>query len=404
MQILFLSASVLHAIFAVTLVSVADPPELTLTARKQFDGWTPLLDSFRVATFGDKEGTRARALSLSWCNATLPPNTTRAPYCACVSRASDKFSNASQKASPDLQSARDAAVVDLVACLDNRPVWRVWPVWSVRFSTPAVFALFVAASFLWVAADVPWRLSTAPVWLLATTLVVVLVVHDYLHNIMWSFMFLLVAILIDWIIVPGMAKLSRRPGDAADPAERAPLTAPEKEKEQLPTAGTPSPANAERTVHLNRTPSCFWWCEYLSAPVFAVYVPLLHCGRDFVFTIIFTMIGTAVGGLGLRSFWCSQAYTEAPKSQFMSVMQDIVWLGILASTSSLCLLTGIYYSDDVPYKMGPGSVALLGLTFAISLLQWPGNQDFHQLLFTQMLLALARNITLFGLMVADLFP
>ncbi len=410
MQIVFLSASVLHAAFALVLVSVASPPALTLTVRRQFDEWSPLLDFFRGAAPGDAAALRGSVASAAWCNATLPPNTTRAPYCACALRAAEKFSNATSSPSfvpSALPQARDEAVMDVLRCLDDRPVWRVWPIWAVRFTTPAVYALFVAACFLWVAADLPYRYYAFPVWGLAAVLVVVLMVHDYVHNSFWSFTFLLVVLLVDWILVPGMASLHAKvsPGAGAAQSELAPLNGgAQQPAAALVTTGTP-PASAtpEATVRLNRTPSCFWWCEYLSAPVFALYVPLMHCGRDFYFASVFTMIGTAVGGLGLRSFWCSQAYTEAPKSQFVAVMQDVVWLGILAACASLSLLTGIYYSGDVPYAMGAGSVALLVLTFAISLLQWPGNQDFRQLLFTQMSLALARNVALFGLVAADVF-
>jgi hypothetical protein len=67
---------------------------------------------------------------------------------------------------------------------------------------------------------------------------------------------------------------------------------------------------------------------------------------------VFTMIGTAVGELGLRSIWCSQAYADSPKEQFMPDMQYIVWLGILAACVSLSFLTGIYYNSEVPYLMG----------------------------------------------------
>lgn len=379
MQVVFLTASVLHAVFAIVLVSLSVSPELTLTFRRQFDEWPGLLDAFRKAGPGPDATLKPRALSLSWCNVTLPPETTRAPYCACVAKTADKFANASAQEG-QLQPARDAAVMDLVACLRDRPVWRVWPVWAVRLSTPAVYALYVAACFLWVAADLPSRYQAFPLWVLSAVLVVALMVRDYVHNSFWAFTFLLVVLLIDWILVPGMAR----------GMDWAPV----------PSADTGEPASRQGGG-LTRTPSCFWWCEYLTAPVFALYVPLMHCGRDLYFTAVFTMIGTAVGGLGLRSFWCAQAYSEGFRTQFRGIMQDVVWLGILASCVALSFLTGIYFSADAPYTLGAGSVGLLVLTFAVSLLQWPGNQDYRQLLMTQMCLALARNVALFGIVAAD---
>lgn len=368
MHSLFLACAVLHAVFTVVLVSFPQPPLLTLTVRRQFDEWGGLLDLFRGAPSVNATDIRERALSAAWCNATLPPGTTRAPYCGCVERAHADFSNAT---AVSLEKARDDAVMGLVACLSERPVWRVRPVWSVRFTTPAVYALFIGACFLWLAADVPLRYPTLPLWALTCALVVVLLVHDYVHNSFWVFTFLLVAVLVEWILLPGMDSL-------AD-----------------------SEPHLSTSLVVTRTPSCFWWCEYLTAPVFALYIPLMHCGRDFFFTSVFTMIGTAVGGLGLRSFWCAQAYAEGPRGQFMSVMQYIVWLGILAACVSLSFLTGIYYSGEVPYAMGPGSVALLVMTFAIGLLQWPGNQDRQQLLMTQMALSLARNLVLSCVVLVD---
>lgn len=361
MQVAYAVAAVLHAAFAIVLVAVGDPPKLTLTVRRQFDSWTPLLDVFRSATLNNSEALRHKALAMSWCNETLPPRTTRAPYCRCVARASDKFSNSTQDR---LQSARDDAVMDIVGCLRDRPVWRVWPIWGVRYSTPAVYAVFVAACFLWVAANLPPQYTTIPLWVLAVVLVITLVVRDFVHNGFWAFTFILVMLLIDWILVPGMA-----------------------------------PLGSDEQDGLARTPSCFWWSEYLSAPIFALYTSLMHCGRDIYFTAIFLMIGTAVGGLGLRSFWCGQAYAEKPR--FILVMQNVVWLGILASCIALSFITGIYYQSSVPYNMGPASVALLSLTFVVSLLQWPGNQNFRMLLFTQMSVAAVRNLLLIGIVAAD---
>lgn len=373
----YLVASIFHAACAITLVSISSNPLLTLTVRRQFDDWSSLLDAFRNAPSITSPGLRERALELAWCNATLPPETVRAPYCGCVEKAHAKFRNAT---SVPLEQAREDAAMSIVGCLGDRAVWRVAPVWGVRLSTPAVYVLFIASCFLWIAADLPFRYSDVPIFLLAFLMVVLTMVNDYFHNSFWAFTFVLVAVIIDLILLPGMA---------------IPLEPPVLQQVERPVV-LPSSAL------IKRTPSCFWWAEYLSAPVFALYVPLMHCGRDLFFVSVFTMIGTAVGGLGLRSFWCSQAYSEKPREQFVAVMQYIVWLGILAACVSLSFITGIYYSSDVPYAMGPGSVALLVLTFCVSLMQWPGNQDFEAMLFVQMVLALVRNASLFGLVLSDL--
>ena len=377
MRHVYFYASMLHAALAFVLVSHWNSPLLTITTRLQFDEWSSLLDAFRGATALNQSGLRERALHLAWCNTTLPPNTTRAPYCRCVEKTYNTFRNAT---AISLYQARDNAAMDLVRCLGDRAVWKVTPVWNIRFATPAVYVFFIAACFLWIAADLWGHYSSFPIWLLSFIFVVILLAQDYLHNSFWAFTFVLVALVINLILLPGMA---------------LPLETPL--LQQIDTTVV-LPA----TAIMDRTPSCFWWAEYLSAPVFALYVPLMHCGRDLFFISIFTMIGTAIGGLGLRSFWCSQAYAEKPREQFMAVMQYIVWLGILASCVSLSFLTGVYYNDQVPYVMGPGSVALLVLTFCVSLLQWPGNQHFDPLLRTQMILAFVRNVVFFGLVIADL--
>lgn len=383
MKPVLLSAAVLHGVFALVLVSLGPSPLLTLTLRRQFDNWTPLLDYFRFtpqSQLNTSSAVRDGALALAWCNVTIPPNTTRAPFCDCVSRVSAKFFNATVASNTSLDGARSSAATDLVGCLSSRPVWKVFPLWNIRFYIPAVYALFVSFCFLFVAAEVDFRFPTAPLWALGFALIVAVLVHDLTHNSFWSFTLIMVLLVVEWVLIPALEKKSGV-GEEVTPLVDSP--------------------GEEYASGLQRTPSCFWWSEYLVAPVYALYVPLMHCGRDFYFVCAFTMIGTAVGGLGLRSFWCYKAYDKEPRSQFQSLMQYVVWLGILASCVSLSFITGIYYNPQAPYVMGAGSVALMVLTFVVSLLQWPGSQSMESLLFTQMSVAVVRNVILFGLVIAD---
>lgn len=260
--------------------------------------------------------------------------------------------------------------MDLVGCLFYRPVWKVAHIWSLRFTTPAIYLFFVVSSSLLFAAELPSRFVLFPIIFFGLILSIILMIQDYVHNSYWIFMFFTVVVLFGLVIKPGFD--------------------PEKEAEH----------------NLDRISTSFWWCEYLICPVFALYVPIMHCGRDLFFISVFTMIGTAVGGLGLRSFWCSKMYAAQidndPKSQFMTVMQYIVWLGILASCVSLSFLTAVYYNSNVPYAMGPGSVALLAMTFVISLLQWPGYQEFDQVLVIQQVISIVRVVVFFVLIVVDI--
>jgi len=338
-------------------------PELRLTVRRQFDGWHDLLELFRstkdVQAMGGASVFKDRALQFAWCNFTLPFETVRAPFCRCVDRAASSFANAS--------STAEESVMNIVSCIHARPVWRVEDFWGVSYTTPAVYVLFIATCFLLVGSDVRSNYLNVLIWSATAAFFIVLVVADYVHNTFWALTFVIVSALISLILLPGMT--SSNEGEAAG--------------------------------SIQRTPSCFWWAEYLSAPVFALYVPLMHCGRDFAFAGVFTMVGTAIGGLGLRSFWCAEVYKDGPKKQFQSLMQRIVWLGILASCVSLLMFTAIYYEDDRPLMMGRLSVALLVLTMLVSLLQWPGNQDWKYLLETQMGLAGVRNILLFIVVAYD---
>ena len=337
-------------------------PELRLTVRRQFDDWHDLLELFRggkdVSAHGGPGAFKDKALHAAWCNHTLPPHTTRAPFCTCVEKAAVSYANAS--------STVDDSVMKLVSCMGNRTPWRVKELWAVRYTTPAVYVLFICTCFLIVGADLSSRLVNVGLWTLCAVFIIILVVSDFVHNSFWGFTFFVVVLLINWVLVPGMTSV-----------------------------------NDGESGNIKRIPSCFWWSEYLSTPIFALYIPLMHCGRDLVFAGVFTMIGTAVGGLGLRSFWCGEVYAESPANQFQSVMQRIVWLGILASSISLAVFTAIYYQSDVPYVMGRASVALFALTSAVSLLQWPGNQNYRYLLETQILLAAARNIALFAVVLVD---
>ena len=368
MNTVYLVFSLLIIVLAITIFAVSfQPPLLAITARHQFDNWSPLLSAFRNAKSTNSSELRATALNLAWCDAPLPPNTTRAPFCDCVERTYNTFSNKSQSI---LSSARSDAVMDLVGCLFYRPVWKVAHIWSLRFTTPAIYLFFVVSSSLLFAAELPSRFVLFPIIFFGLILSIILMIQDYVHNSYWIFMFFTVVVLFGLVIKPGFD--------------------PEREAEH----------------NLDRISTSFWWCEYLICPVFALYVPIMHCGRDLFFISVFTMIGTAVGGLGLRSFWCSKMYAAQtdndPKSQFMTVMQYIVWLGILASCVSLSFLTAVYYNPNVPYVMGPGSVALLVMTFVISLLQWPGYQEFDQVLVTQQVISIVRVVVFFVLIVVDI--
>jgi len=377
MRAAFIAFSLLHAVFAIALLAMPDA-QLNLTLRHQFNDWRPMLDLLRSPLPANTtlEGLRAEVMNLSWCAAPLPPGTSRAPYCGCIDRAISAFANdTAWLKSADNADLRDRAVMDFVSCLSARPVWRVWPVWGVHYGTPAVFALLVSSCFLWVAAGLRRRWTNIPVWVLCAAVSVALLAQAPLRNSFWVITIVLLGALIEWVLLPGMA----------DPPEAA-------------------SADGEVLAHADRVASSFWWCEYLCAPVFAFYVPLMHCGRDFFMSGVVAMLGGAVGGLGLRSFWCAKAYSQEPKDQFRDVMQRITWLGILASSTALLSVAAVYYRADQPeYSMGKGSVALLCATLAISLLQWPGIPvRFLRVLQTQAALALARNVALFALVAADL--
>jgi hypothetical protein len=373
-----LAGSGLFAALCVAVVALSwRSPTLKLTLRHQFDGWHDLLEVFRspssVSSAGGRSGLRRDALRAAWCNATLPLGTVRAPFCGCVAKAADFLANSTSSESDPLpSSAKTDAVAKLVACMSSRPVWRVWDFWAVRFTTPCLYALFVASCFFLVHANLKWAYTTFLVFMFGGVIFVAISVADYVHNVFWGFTLLAVALLVTWVLVPGISQTSD--DDGAD-----------------------------------RTLSCFWWAEYLTAPAVALYVPLMHCGRDFVFTSVFTMIATGVGGLGLRSFWCAHVYRdekqgEKVRGQFRLVMQNAVWLGILASCASLATFTGIYYNPDAPYAMGPASVVLLILTMVISLLQWPSDDPSVQaryMLPTQLALAGARNLLCFCVVLYD---
>jgi hypothetical protein len=372
------AAAALHAALAIAMLALPDA-QLTLTLRHQFNDWGPLLDLVRspppqAATV---ESMRESARNLTWCAAPLPPGTSRAPYCVCVDQKIDAYTNGTAWKSQDAAALREETLMGFVSCLSSRPVWRVRPVWGVHYGTPVVYALFVASSFLWVAAGLKKRWTSIPIWVLCVALSVALLAQAPLRNGLWAITLLLVAVLIQWVLLPGMT-----PPEAIQ--------------------GGSTQEGATRPV--DRVPSSFWWCEYLCAPVFALYVPLMHCGRDLLMTGIVVMIGGAVGGLGLRSYWCAQAYREEPKNQFRDIMQRITWLGILASSAAILCITGVYYRSHQPeYSMGKGSIVLMCVTLAISLLQWPGiPMDFPRVLQAQAALALARNVALFCLVAADL--
>lgn len=379
-QFLAIFSSAVQAILIFVLFfSAVRQPVLTLTLRRQFDDWGPVLNLFRnvkdiqalQARYNGSEGLRQHALDLTWCGAIKPPNTERAPYCSCISRQYTSLVNATadNPSSVSAQAAEDA-VMGIVSCSFERPTWRVRNAWTVRYGTPAVYVLFVSVCLVWASVGLSRRLTSIPVWGLCVLVCVLLVFDGFLLNAFWIFTIVLVGILIDWILLPGM-----RPSDVY--------------------------VELGKHVPMDRVPSCFWWSEYLCAPVFALYVPLMHYGRDVVMTGVVVMLGTAVGGLGLRSFWCGQAYKDGFKAQYRKVMQYIVWLGVVACAFFLFFITAVYYNKDCPYNMGNGSVFLFAITVVIGLLQWPGNEDMLWVLPTQVAMAIVRNVVLASIVISD---
>ena len=402
---LFPYLGALHALLAiVTLHHLLFPhggAVFTLTLRRQFDGWHELLSLYRntssyapLPANGTRqpisvldalfygEDMRDDVLRAAWCSEYLPPGTQRAPYCRCVSRQHDAYLNASSVsvsravAIPD--SVRDAAARGLASCLGYRPVWRVWPFWETHMASPCVYALVVVASFFFVASDLDDGVIRGLVGALTLYTSVALFLAYPSRHCLWSVSILLVGALTHVVILPGLRPPNRE-GEVDEPLLNAPGD----------------------HAAMPRSPSCFWWAEYLCAPVFALYAGVVHCGRDFVYVLVVVTLGTAVGGLGLRSFWCGRAYADGgTKGQMRPVLQRVVWLGILGASAGLLSLCAVYYQAGLPLLLGNGSVALLGVTLLVSLLQYPGTET-GAALPVQCALAFARNLALFLLVYLD---
>jgi hypothetical protein len=403
----------LHAVLAILTLHVSLFPHgdaaFTLTLRRQFDGWHDLLALYRntssyaplppngtrhaiplldALVFG--EDMRDDVLRAAWCGEYLPPGTQRAPYCRCVSRQHDAYLNASSPSvagAADIPaSVRDAAVRGLVSCLRDRPVWRVWPFWSTHVASPCLYVLVVATAFLLVASDLDDCLVCGLVGLLCVYTSVALFASNPGRHCLWSFSILVVWPLVHCVIAPGLrspSPSSSREDDPPGATEALLINAPG-DRAQMP-----------------RGASCFWWAEYLSAPVFALYAGVVHCGRDFVYVMVVVVLGAAVGGLALRSFWCGQAYPDSGgKGQMRPILQRVVWLGILGASAGLLSLNLVYYQPALPLTLGVGSVAMLGATLLLSLLQYPGTET-GSILPVQCALALARNAVMFLIVYAD---
>ena len=353
------SLSLVHLAFAFVLLGLSltlPDRSLTITMRRQFDDWDPLFRLYRSAD--PTEAMRPTLMHLAWCNTTLPPATVRAPYCDCISLQHTLYLQAANATLPVPASLRESAVRGLVRCLGARPVWRVWPVWSVDPLVPALYVLLVAACFLWVAADLAYVFTRWPLWAASLAVAVALLVHSPHQNCLWAITVPLIPLLVEFVMLPGMAD--------------QPLAM--------------------------RAEACFWWCEYVCAPVFSIFVPLMHGGRDAACIVVAVALGSTLGALGLRSFWCAYAYAN---TRFAFDIHVITAVTTALVAAALLSLTAVYYNPDIPFALGRGSVALLALTAALPLLQSaPLPPDARLVL--QALLALARNITLFILLLLDL--
>lgn len=351
-----------------------DAGAFTVTTRHQFGDWHALLELYRTTGAYDPalsapdpgrnasaanltgEAMRAVALERAWCAFRRQPNATEPPFCRCVSRAHDDYLNATSSVARAIpQALREDAVRRLLRCLGVRPVWRVSHAWSVSVASTALYVLTAAACFAWLALDVQWPLVRAYMWLFVVGVGSAALVHSASENLLWIFSIVLLVLLVEKVLVPGLIPLARQPSGARV---------------------------------LERVPSCFWWCEYLSAPFFGLLVPLTHCGRDLYFLSLAFVLGGAVGGLGLRSYWCSQV---CARSDVTRCMQLLAWLGILVASLTLCLLSGIYYEADGPFRLGWASLFCLVCTCCIGLLESPVTLAPSARLAVQFLLALVRN-------------
>jgi hypothetical protein len=232
----------------------------------------------------------------------------------------------------------------------------VWPVWSVNPVTPALYILLVSGCFLWVAADVghPW--TRGVLWAATLAFAVLLLVHSPYENCLWAATLPAVAILVELVVVPGTAEHSS-----------------------------------------SRCPGCLWWTEYLCAPVFALFVPLMHNGCDIFCVVVCVALGSALGALGLRSFWCSYA---CPAVRFRRDIHILTSLATAVAALALLALAGVYYNPDTPFLLGRASVLLLAITAALPLLQsLPIHADNRLML--QAGLAGARNLMLFAFTACD---
>ncbi len=373
-------AGFLYAVLALFVLHFSLIPHgnasLVLTLRHQFNRWDDLISLYRNTSsyaplssngtrvpvpIGDAlwygESMRDSLLRAAWCEEYLPPGAQRAPFCGCLSRSHDSYLNASSSSVSQGRAiptaVRDSAVRGLVSCLGFRPVWRVWPFWSVHIASPCVYVFVVAASFLWMSSDMPDATTSRLVWALCVYTSAFLVYAGVFQHVVWCASILTVGALAQWVILPGLCPQEDAGGAPNAPGDRTPMP---------------------------RQPSCFWWAEYLCAPVFALYAGAVHGGRDAVFACVVVVLGAAVGGLGMRSFWCGYAYSDGgAKAQLRPVLQRVVWFGIFSASAALLSLVSVYYQPDLPVRLGAGSVILLGATVLVSLLQYPGTESWSAL-------------------------
>ncbi len=114
-------------------------PELRLTVRRQFNNWHDLLEFFRNEKKAETSNFVHEVMQSAWCNYTLPPQTLLAPFCSCVERTARSFANKTKNS--------DESVRSLLGCMALRTTWRVNHLWSVRYTTPAVYVFFICTCF-----------------------------------------------------------------------------------------------------------------------------------------------------------------------------------------------------------------------------------------------------------------
>lgn len=331
--------------------------KMTLTARKQFDNWGPLLALYQSPFVNGTDATvllRNRTVTESWCDLTTGSVPNAPEFCSCVQEKFDAYIVRVNNASYAQNAAKvsDDAVSDMLTCMRHRPPWKVYPTTWITLDPVCLGIPILLISGVVILFAAGWAHAELYGALVIVSVVVALLVKEFTRFWLSGFNLLFFVIMVHWYIAKGMRC-------------------------------TP--------LHL-RLGCAVWIAELFVAPYFGIIVCMFHSARDVLMLVAVAIIIAVSTSFGAQNYWNMHVFKILP--HHMMTTQWLAWVGTLCCSAVTSVFIMMYWNSTFDRFKAGGFEFLLAITYLIALLQLP-TPAFKNVGVVQMTLLTVRNVALF---------